>query len=318
MVEFSQPDAVNFLQGKYGNDLFTQETVYSPGMILKKTDKGEGTSWSLFKFPQKGQKMIILSYDGQTSPTFQNSWLPLHPEWKDRITIVDMYQKPLERVTSMGDQRFLDVGYETMKMTLDILERLRGHYIAVDAFYMLNERVKAGMRKQAGLGLNSSLTGGNLKVWEFRNQFYSRMAQLMYQNSFICPIITNQTTSLDLDQIFDGKVEPTKVEMWLSSTFRHVISIKKVFKAGKGNSRFYAVYESLKDINLGTEGEIVDITGDRPIFDPAKMALYDRSQESLIPVKTPLIEQVPQESEPEKVKPRTEELTNNNEGGFFL
>lgn len=301
MVEFNQPDAVRFLQGRYGEDLFVQDTIYSPGMIIKKTDKGDGTSWSLFKFPQKGQTMLILSYDGQTAPTFQNVWLPRHPEWKNRITIVDMYKKPLERVTSMGDQRFLDVGYETMKMTLDILERVQAHYIAIDGFYMLNERVKAGIRKEGGVPLIADLSGSNMKVWDFRNRFYSRMAQLLYLNSFVCPIITNQTTSLDLDQIFGAsKVMPTKIEVWLASTFRHVISLQHVFKPGKGNSKYYALYESLKDINLGEEGEVIDITGDRPIFDPAKLTMYDRSlQNPMLQVQAPSIVGLEPETTPQ-------------------
>ena len=289
-MEINDPLAVAYLKGKYPSLMSSEEEIFAPALLFKKFQKGAGNSYSLFKLPKT---MIILSFDGQTKPTFERVWLEDHPEDRDnnRIIIFNLFSEPHNYITSTGNQRFLDLGLKTMDMTLDILEHVTAHWLILDGLVELNNRVVDGSRKLAGVGLEQKITGKDMLVWDYRNRFYYRVMSLLYAHSKIAPVATTWESELDKEAIF-GSVTDSVWGSSIRSQFRHTVKLTHSIKPGE--SRFFATYESLKDRRLGREGDTVDVTGDRPVFDPAKLLMYEKGVGTLNVV-TPKVQELPKE-----------------------
>ena len=326
MPNITDPRTIEVLRkGMSFNPFFTDGKKLQPSFIWM-GKKNAGKTWTLlntFRGP-----MLILSFDNQTEiivserirlekKQFGESFI------EKNVVVANFFPSEYRHIKGNGDERRLDVGYAIIRDVEKMLDNIRSHnmhfdYIVVDGYPDLKNRISEYMRKCARLTYEEPILGEDLKAYGYRNRFFQVLTSSMFELSDICPIFTTYP-KVDLSKAFKGTPPPEpEMDKEFMTSFRNVIWIERTDEEGKNKRatrQFYAKLQSVKGIDFGEEGTVINVTGNVPVFPLEKLESY-RKGNPLNHVETPRI-QIASESDmdlddsiPEKEKEEKKEQNN--------
>ena len=306
-TNISNPAVIEALRKGMGfNPFFREGKKLQPSFIWM-GKKNAGKTWKLLD-TFRGS-MFIISCDNQTeiivAEKIKNEKKKYGESFTEKNVIVgNFFPSEYTHIKGSGDERRLDIGYAIIKDIERTLDNIRANnihfdYMVLDGYPELKDRVNEYMRKCAGLTLTEKILGNDLDAYGHRNRFFQLWVSSMFELSDICPIVTTYP-KVDLSKAFKG-TPPPEPEMdknfmwefrnvvWLERTDEEEVTMKGKEKRKSTKTEFYARLQSIKGVDFGEEGSIINVTGDTPVFPPEKLEAY-RKGNPLNPVETPKID----------------------------
>ena len=247
--------------------------TFAPSFLIYGHEKGVGKTFNTFKtFPGS---ILCLSYDGQ-SEIILYEMAKRDPSMLDRIKVIDFYAWEDPRVTEsslQGDARTIENSKCVIETTLKLANAVKADWIMIDGVPMLNQRVNEYVRAVRGItNLQQPLIGNDLIGWQARGKFYDDLLRAMLKNSYIGPLATTYAKTI-ASEVFKKESKTPEWKSWFEWSLRNIIYLEK----DKAERRFYAVLESLKGFSdLGQEGDKIEVTGWKPIFNPDILMSYKK------------------------------------------